>query len=292
MKTYIVQLVALLFTFNSLFAQDTLKQENALLWEITGKDLKEPSYIFGTIHMIPEADYFFPEVWKEKFLACKTLALEIDINMSLMDQVALAQKIMLPHGKSLADYMDSTEYRDFQTYILDSLHIKKAKWNQMNKIKPLFSMSLIYEDLIPNLKTYETELNDMAKKNGIPTIGLETADYQIDILNKISIKDQIDMLTGDELAGNPVDELDKLIQVYKAQDINQMLLLYKEDEAMKAYEYDLLTKRNQNWIPKIIAAAKKGSTFVAVGAMHLPGDDGVLRLLESEGYTVKAIVNF
>ncbi len=292
MKKIILLFVFLYVSFNFLSAQDSIRSENALLWEITGKDLKEPSYIFGTIHMIPEADYFFPEVWKEKFLACKTLALEIDVNMSLLEQVDLAKKIILPQGTSLADYMEPTEYLNLQTYILDSLHIKKAKWNQMNKIKPLFSMSLIYEDLMDDLKTYETELNDLAKKNGIPTIGLETADYQIDILNKISIEDQIDMLTGDELAGNPIDELAKLIKVYKAQDINQMLELYKKDEAMKAYEYDLLTKRNQNWIPKIIAAAKKGSTFVAVGAMHLPGEAGVLRLLESEGYTVKAIVNF
>ncbi len=287
-KTILLVLIGF-FSINAVFAQDSVKFENALLWEISGNQLKEPSYIFGTIHMIPEADFFFPDLWKEKFLKCKTLALEIDINMSLLDQIALAKKIMLPEGKSLSDYMDDEDYLDLQSYMLDSLHIKKSKWNQMNKIKPLFSMSLIYDDLLSNMKTYEVELNNLAKKNNMPVKGLETADYQIDVLNTISIEEQIEMLTGDELTGDPLEELEKIVKDYRNQDINQMLQTYKQDPSMLKFENELLIQRNKNWIPLIQNLASEGSTFIAVGAMHLPGNNGVLQLLKNAGYAVRPV---
>jgi uncharacterized protein len=153
----------------------------------------------------------------------------------------------------------------------------------------LFSMSLIYDDLIKDMKTYEVELNDWAQKKGLQIVGLETADYQIDILNAIPIEEQIDMLTQGDLTGNPLDELNKLVVVYKAQDINQMMELYKEDPSMIKYETQLLTQRNSNWVPVIETLARKGSTFIAVGSMHLPGPNGVLQLLRNAGYTVMAL---
>jgi uncharacterized protein YbaP (TraB family) len=58
---------------------------------------------------------------------------------------------------------------------------------------------------------------------------------------------------------------------------------------MMRYENELLIGRNRNWIPKIIATAKNGPVFVAVGAMHLPGTNGVLNLLRNEGYIVKPV---
>jgi uncharacterized protein YbaP (TraB family) len=290
MKKYTLQIVFLLLSLNFLHAQDSLKHENALLWQISGNGLQESSYIFGTIHMIPETDFFFLELWKEKLLTCKTLALEIDINMGLAEQFELAKKILLPEGKTLADYMTKEKYLEFQSYILDSLNIKKTKWNQMNKIKPLFSMSLIYEDLMKNMKTYEVELNAMALKNGIVTVGLETADYQIDILNGISIEEQIDMLTGTELSGDPVAELAELVKIYKAQDLNKMLEMYKEDPEMIKYEDQLLLQRNKNWIPIIEKLIRQGTTFVAVGSMHLPGKNGILLLIRDAGYDVKPVM--
>ncbi len=291
MKVRLTFLLTFIVSITGVFAQDTLYSEKALLWEISGNGLKGSSYIFGTVHMIPEDDYFFPDTWKEKLTSCKILALEIDINMSLLEQLAMAQKILLPDGKTLEHYMDSASYLEFHNYIIDSLHVKKSKWNQINKIKPIFSMSLIYEDLIDDYKTYETELNKLAQKNGLQIIGLETADYQIDILNSISIEEQIRILTGGELSGNPLQELNELVNIYKDQDLLRMLDMYKEDDLMMRYENELLIKRNQNWIPKIIETAKKEPVFVAVGAMHLPGTNGVLALLRNEGFIIKPVKN-
>jgi uncharacterized protein YbaP (TraB family) len=51
----------------------------------------------------------------------------------------------------------------------------------------------------------------------------------------------------------------------------------------------LLDNRNQNWIPKIEKVAKEKPTLFAVGAAHLPGENGVIALLRKKGYTVEAV---
>lgn len=287
MKTLLA--ITILLYSHFIWAQDTVKYENALLWEITGNDLEEPSYIFGTIHLIPADDYFFTDIMKEKFENCKTLALEIDINMSLIEQVSLAKKIILPDNKFLSDYMTDEEYKKFSDYVLDSLKIKKSKWNQIIKIKPLFSIIIILNELLPKTKTYETELNKIAKKKKIDVIGLETADYQIDVLNSISIEKQVEMITEDEQEEDMLKEYFKMVSVYKEQNINELLEMYKEDETMLEFEDELLIQRNSNWIPVIEKQIKKGSTFIAVGAMHLPGMKGVLNLLMLQGYSVSPV---
>ena len=223
---------------------------------------------------------------KEKFENCKTLALEIDINMSLLEQVSLAKKIILPDNKSLSDYMTEEEYKKFSDYVLDSLKIKNSKWNQIIKIKPFFSISIILNELLPKTKMYEKELNKIAKKKKINVMGLETADYQIDVLNSISIEKQVEMITEDESEEDMLKEYLKMVSVYKEQNINEMLEMYKEDETMLEFEDELLIQRNSNWIPVIEKQIKKGSTFIAVGAMHLPGIKGVLNLLILQGYSV------
>ncbi|MCD4792677.1 MAG: TraB/GumN family protein [Bacteroidales bacterium] len=287
MKTLLA--ITILLYSHFIWAQDTVKYENALLWEITGNDIEEPSYIFGTIHLIPADDYFFTDIMKEKFENCKILALEIDINMSLLEQVSLAKKLILPDNKSLSDYMTEGEYKKFSDYVLDSLKIKQSKWNQIIKIKPLFSIPIILNELLPKTKTYETELNKIAKKKKMDIIGLETADYQIDVLNSISIEKQVEMITADEPEEDMLKEYLKMVSVYKEQNINEMLEMYKEDETMLEFEDELLIQRNSNWIPVIEKQIKKGSTFIAVGAMHLPGMKGVLNLLMLQGYSVSPV---
>ncbi|MCF6365833.1 MAG: TraB/GumN family protein [Bacteroidales bacterium] len=289
MKSYKV-LITSLFLLFSIFiqAQENSTTEKSLLWEISGNGLETPSYIFGTIHLIPVEDYFFTDVMKEKLLSCKTLALEIDINMSLADKIDMAKKIMLPDGKRLSDFLTEEQYQEYSAYILDSLKIKESKFKQMNMLKPIFASSIILVELLGKTKTYEEELNKLAKKKELNVIGLETADYQLCILNGISLEKQIEMIFKDGLSGNPTEEFQEILDVYKEQDLEKMNELFKADESLAEFGDDLLVNRNKNWIPVMEKQMKKNSIFVAVGAAHLPGETGVLNLLRNKGYTITA----
>jgi uncharacterized protein YbaP (TraB family) len=81
-----------------------------------------------------------------------------------------------------------------------------------------------------------------------------------------------------------------MIDVYKSKDIDKMQQMSVEDKTFAEYESILLNDRNNNWVPVIIDHAKQKSTFFAVGAAHLGGQNGVINLLRKQGFTVKPIL--
>ncbi len=282
-----------LFTNHSFVQTENLRQkenlENSLLWEITGNGLEHPSYLFGTIHLIPKKDYFFTKTMKEKFNNCKTLALEIDIDMPLSKKIEIAKKVIFPPGKSLKDYMTDEEFNNLQSYILDTLNLKEKKFKQIQKIQPFYGVALILNELLGKTVAYETKLNKAAKKKKMTITSLETIDYQISIIAKIGIKEQVKMTYIDGLDEHPLLEYNKLLDAFKTQDLSIIKDLVLEETSIANFEEDFLITRNKNWIPKIIELTKSQSTFIAIGGAHLIGEYGLIKLLREQGFTVKAV---
>ncbi len=278
-----------LFQTAFIFSQQNDSTANSLLWEISGNGIEKPSYIFGTIHMIPKDDYFFTNLMKEKFAACEKLVLEIDINMSLAEQIKAAKQMFLPEGKLLYDYMTEKDSVEFHSYLIDSLKISKSTYKKVIRIKPLFGSSLILKELVGKIKTYEQELNKLAKKKGTEVVGLETLQFQMDLVNDISIEDQIKMLFEDGLSGNPLDTYNEMVAAYKEQNLTKLKELIDADDSMTKLGDKFLKDRNADWISKIEKLIKENPVFIAVGAGHLAGKSGVLNLLREKGYNVKPI---
>ncbi len=281
--------ISIFFFVFSLKAQTADSTDNALLWEISGNGIEKPSYIFGTIHMIPKYDYFFTDLMKEKFDSCKKLVLEIDINMSLAEQINAAKQMFLPNGKLIFDYMTKKDSVEFRLYLIDSLKISKSTYKRVVRIKPLFGSSLILKELVGKIKTYEQELNKLAKKKGTEVVGLETLQFQMDLVNDISIEDQIKMLFEDDLSGNPLDVYNEMVAAYKEQNLTKLNELIDADDSMTKLGDKFLKDRNADWISKIEKLVQEQPVFIAVGAGHLAGEYGVLNLLRQKGYTVKPI---
>ncbi|MCF8297785.1 MAG: TraB/GumN family protein [Saprospiraceae bacterium] len=270
-------------------SQQKEELENSLLWEISGNGLESPSYLFGTIHLIPKKDYFFTNTMKEKFKSCKTLALEIDINMPLSEQIKIAKKIIFPAGKTLKDYMSDEEFSNLQNFILDTLKIKESKFKQVQKIQPFYGSAIILNELLGKTEAYEKKLNKAAKKKKMTITALETIEYQMSIIEKISIEEQVKMMYVEGFDENPLAEFNKLLDAYKTQDLKALRELMLKENDIANFEQDFLITRNQNWIPKIKELAKQQSTFIAVGAGHLVGETGLIALLRAEGFVVKAV---
>ncbi len=89
-KLIVPIIIALAFKSATTFSQNA--GGNGLLWEIYGNGLKEKSYIFGTMHLIPEKEFFIPKTLQEKLLSTKILATEIEMDIPLLKQVSLAKK--------------------------------------------------------------------------------------------------------------------------------------------------------------------------------------------------------
>ncbi|MDX1685054.1 MAG: TraB/GumN family protein, partial [Saprospiraceae bacterium] len=85
------------------------------------------------------------------------------------------------------------------------------------------------------------------------------------------------------------NQLEELTQIYVDQDIEAMVSTIGDDDQLGKYEKLLVNKRNINWIPVMEEKMKTRSTFFAVGAGHLAGEEGVLNLLKKAGYTIKPL---
>ena len=208
--------------------EEPLTSNNSLLWQISGNGLKAPSYLFGTMHIISNENYFFGENAKKKIKSAKNVVFEMDLSKVNIVETGLAA--IIPGGKSIKDYLSEEDYNEVLIFMKDSMDINPAMFKSAySKMKPIFlEQFLITKYLGNNPESYETNIGDMAKSQNKKIYGLETFE-------------------------------------------------------------ELLNKRNTNWIPKLMKYFDEGSTFVAVGAGHLSGPNGVIELLRNKGYKVEPI---
>ena len=130
----------------------------------------------------------------------------------------------------------------------------------------------------------------MAKEQNKEIYGLETVEDQMQVFEDIPYESQLDDIIEMLQDGDATQEYyDQMIDTYKAEDLNALIKMLNEYYENPEEAKILLDNRNIKWIPKIGEYAKDKSTFFAVGAGHLPGDNGVIKLLKKAGYKVKPV---
>ncbi|HOY31675.1 MAG TPA: TraB/GumN family protein [Bacteroidales bacterium] len=266
-------------------------QRNSLLWQVSGNGLSQNSYIFGTIHMIKKQDFFISDVVKEKLSGCQSFITEIDMNIPITQQLEIAKKMYLPEGKTLKDYLTEDEFQRFRSIMIDTLQIKKQKFEKYIRLKPFFLSAVVSKHIAGKVKAYERELYKIAKNKGIPSDGLESFDLQFSLVDAQPLDEQAKSLVT-ELNDykKAKQQLDDMIAAYKQQDLDKLYeYVVKEAGYDSEFSENFIFKRNQAWILLIEEKIKNRSCFIAVGSAHLPGSNGVLNLLEQKGYTITAI---
>ena len=263
--------------------------DHSLLWKISNNGISAPSYLFGTIHAICAADYFWTDKMEASFRATQQLYLELPMADSRF-QSEMMQAVMLKDSATLREYFSEREYEILSTYLSDSLHIPVAAFA---KLKPLVLLSLFVTastkcGSIP--ASYEVEILKKAKVRSLEIKGLETVADQVKIFDDIP-KDSLAAMIMSYINTSVERKKDfcNMVEIYKSQNIDG---LYKEiisQPDMQAFKDVMLTQRNKRWSEKIYVIAKQKPTFFAIGAAHLSGDDGLINLLRRMGYTVEAV---
>ena len=273
-----------------LLATAATAQDNALLYEVTGNGLAQPSYLYGTFHLVCPNDLILSDALKKATADAQQLYLEIDMDDPNL-QSSMMQGMMLTGGKTMKDLMSADDYT-----VVDSYLQKKAGMGlaQVGGLKPIALYSFMMMGVLGcQPVSYDLTLMQMATKDKKEILGLERLEDQLALFDKIPLEKQVSMLA--EMARKPDEvqkELANLLMAYKAQDLAGMIKQMKEskyDGGLDDFEADLLDKRNQNWIPVIEKAAKDKPTLFAFGAGHLGGDKGVIKLLRDRGYLVKGV---
>jgi uncharacterized protein YbaP (TraB family) len=248
------------------------------LWQVKAADSDKVSYIFGTMHAVPEKDFSMPDIVKKKISECEAMYQEVD--MSNLDQMKVLKLMMLPDGKSLSDYISEEEYQEYKELLM-KFDITESQVEYLSKMKPIAAYGLILTSVYENPKMYEQELLTIANEQGLEIGGLETLEYQIALFDSIPVKEQLEMLYED----NFEKELKRLVKIYTKQKVNEMVEMISESE-MSSSEAALLHTRNHNWVEKLAVIIPEKSVFVAVGAGHLAGEQGLIHLLREKGFEV------
>lgn len=280
-------LLLIIGIFTSLFA-NSQELEKSLLWKISGNGIKSPSYLFGTIHATCDAT-----LDKNTIIALdqtKQLFLELDMDDESM-QMQMMKFMKMNDEEKLSTLVNEEEFKIIDAFLLENMNMS-AK--MLDSFKPFLISSMLLPKLLDcEFKSVESELIRVTKEQNEETFGLEKVEDQMKVFDAIPYKTQAEELLKTAKKGIEKDkiELKKMMKIYESKDIEAMLKMMDDsDNKITSENQDvLLNDRNKNWIPIIAKTAKETPTFFGVGAAHLAGDEGVIKLLRKEGFKVEAV---
>lgn len=297
----ILFIIALFCTTTFVGAQDSLQYtpvEKSLLWEITHPDIDSTSYLYGTIHIIPSKDFFITPATSDAFSSCSQVTFEIDMKdmENPMTMLPMLMGMFMKNDTLLSDLITKEEYNEVSEHFKNS--DLPLPMSILNKVKPMF-LTMLDPEALSGIQgeeaaggstSYEMYFMEQATLQHKTTNGLETVAYQMSLFDAIPYKIQADMLVASisspQNDSTAIDQNQLLVDIYKQQDIQAMQSLVEDSEDTSNYEDILLTQRNKNWIPLIGKMMRQQTTFFAVGAGHLGGEQGVIALLRKEGFIV------
>lgn len=271
-----------------------------VLYKVEGNGLKQPSYIFGTHHLAPTSviNNFGAD---KPFEGASIVVGEIDMTQNPMEmQLAMQPHMMAPADSTLTKVLPADK--------MPSLNEEFKKWAPMpgmelqmlDPMKPMVVTTMvsvgITADAIPDYNPndqLDTWFQKTGAEKGKKIVALETAEQQAALLFDftpifLQAEALVELLTDPKKS---VENAQTLTKAYMEQDMDAMMEISRKDDDHPEFMEALLDKRNADWLTKLPAIFNEGSAFVAVGALHLPGDKGVLEGLRKLGYTVTPVTS-
>ena len=280
--------VILFFTlFISLFS-NAQELEKSLLWKISGNGLKKPSYLFGTIHLT--CDTSLDANTLNALETTEQLYLELDMDDKSI-QMKLMKLMMMKDGAKLSTLLSPEDFKILDEFMKKNLDMSAKLFDSF---KPFMISSMLFPKMLDcKSQSVESELMKITKEQNEEIFGLEKAEDQMKVFDEISYQDQADELlkTVKDNLEKDKKEFQEMITIYQNKDIEGMLKMMSDsDNKITSENQDiLLNNRNKNWIPIMVKIMKDKPTFFGVGAGHLAGEEGVIKLLRKKGYKVEAI---
>ena len=263
-----------------------------LLWQVSGNGLEKPSFLYGTIHMLCAEDAILSEALKNAIAKSDQVYLEVDMD-NLFEMIGSLKNMKMRGDTTLSDLLNKKDYEKVKNYFEEKSSL--LPFSMLETYKPFLAAATILEsntecESVP----MEQVIMQEAKKNRKNIKGLESMSYQMSIFDSIPYKSQAEQLVQyiDHAGDKDNKEYDELVSAYKKQDLQKLEELTKQtDMGMANYVDLLLYNRNRNWVKKLKPLMMEKSLLIAVGAGHLPGENGVINLLRKAGYTVTPLQN-
>lgn len=278
-----------------------------LLYKISGNGLGNPSYIVGTYHLAPGSFADSIPGLKEAFASCKQIYGELDMQdaLSEVNRDKLEKAQFLPEGTTLSSLLSKEQMERLNTLMRGTIGtdmtnpLLAAQFDKMTPTALSTTLTIFaYIKKSPNfnpMDLLDSHLQLLAQKQGMEIKGFETVEFQARMLYGDSLEKQVEELMC------LVDNFDDAVEMaefvtaaYFSQDLDQLLDIISEESegpcaSSPENDDNLIYNRNVNWVKSMPEIMKHAPTFFAVGAAHLCGDRGVLRLLEQAGYKIEGV---
>ena len=276
----------------------------ALLWRIDAEgSAAAPSYLFGTVHLTDDRVNALSPKTVAAMEGVRRIALEIDdmSPQSLGKAIAgMRELIVFADGRSLETMLSADEF-DIVRSVLGSNGTPRHLATVLRPWLVTLSLSLPACErrrAAAGLQALDMRLAEAGRKRGIPVIGLETLEGQMRALAAVPESDQLQMLKMSlKFYNRSGDLMETMVRRYLDRDIGVIWPFQLElarsagfsSEAFKTFEEQMVSVRNRRMRDAALPLLREGGTFIAVGALHLPGKLGLVELFREAGFTVTAI---
>lgn len=277
----VLQLFLLLFCWQQAVADPS---DRALFWAIESEQ-GHAGHLLGTIHSEDPRVLDFSEPFLDALRRNSHFAMELVPNLPTL--AALTVAMQLPPETDLAALVGDRRF-EAVTQALTRYGIPRG---QVARMKPWAAMMTLS---VPPPETgffMDFSLSLRASGEGLKVIGLETLDEQLQFLEDMPLRQQLSLL---DLALAEADQVqavhDRMVDVYLTGDLHALLeeteeqLSALEEESRQLFLTQGIVARNVRMLERLLEGLSEGTVFVAVGALHLPGEEGLIALLRSKGY--------
>jgi uncharacterized protein YbaP (TraB family) len=261
-----------------------------LLWQIDGAS--NSIFLLGSIHMLREKDHPIPSAIYDAYSQAEALIMEIDMDDidPVADQALATELGLIQDGRSLPDLMGPELYAEAES-LAETLQIplrlldKSEPWYAAINVEMMMLMRIGFNPT----HGIEFHLTEIARRDNKEIFGLETTRQQLEILDRLSLPSQRDLLIQTLSDSAELSEvMDDMVDAWRYGDIeflekNLLADMQEFDELHQA----IVVNRNRNWVVRIEELLReKDNYLIIVGALHLVGDQGVPNLLSQRGFDV------
>lgn len=272
------------------------------LWKIE-KDGLKPSYLFGTIHLSDPRIMALPDVVTKAYDDADKIVVEAtditDQKAFLRVKVEHPELIQFTDGSTLQSHLPKDKLEEIEK----KLEARGIVLGAVAKMKPWIITSLLALPKCERQRKLEGAdfldgyLITKAQDQGRTVIGLESAVEQLEAMNKLPLEFHMRNLISSADYGDTIeDAMETTIALYVQGETGKIMPVLRDivPDGMSDDDYDLfqkvlLTDRNHIMAKRAAPILQSGGAFVAVGALHLPGKEGLIELLRAQGYTITAM---
>ncbi len=285
-------------------AASRIPNGDALLWRIEKSGYRD-SWLYGTMHVSDPRVMAMSEAARNSYEMADTIVVEsTEITDMVKAQAALLANpalSMLPEGSTLQTLLKPDEFQLVETVLKE----RGVPIALVSRLQPwmIYSMIAIPQCELARMQKNPTfldkKLADDALAQGKALKGLETLAEQIGTLTDLPIELQVRLLTDTVALGSTLDDVMKTMTELYIQGQTGMIMPMIEwssaqtgaddNDAYAEIEKQMVHSRNHTMVQRLAPMLEDGNAFVAVGALHLPGNDGLVQLLRDSDYTVTAM---